>query len=318
MKSYLSPILLLVFFSGVLPELLSGNTPLILMIHPLVLLLLMTIGYGFPVLIIREIIVRYHIGIFWLVALGFIYWLYNEALIAKTILSPFFVPIDTFHSYGLVENIRIPWALTISFWHALFAVIYPIAFTHYLFPEHARVPWIKNTTLWWIGAIILLFGMFKYIAQPSGDVIQDVVHLFAIFGTSLLLWCLVWIRNKQIDFLQKNTLSKWQAVMIGVALFFALTVIPFLLPAIHISAWIYGGFFLVLFVLAYRFRDRISQWSWGDLVFVGLWGELMLVFFRVFWALVWGGRGEDIIVGWVFFVLMFLMILFLKFRKESV
>lgn len=101
-------------------------------------------GYGFPVLVIREIAVRRNLGLLALFALGVIYGIYNEGFVARTIsIEPFHTPVDAFAAYGLVGNIRIPWALTITTWHALHAAIYPIAFAHYLFPgsaSHGSVP----------------------------------------------------------------------------------------------------------------------------------------------------------------------------------
>src|SRR5579864_6219810 len=132
MKEHWKPILALLIVSPLLAELMTGNAPIGLFFRPWDFLLLVTVGYGFPILVIREIAARKKLGLLGLFFLGVAYGLYNEALIAGTVFSGFNSPVATFASYGLIGNIRIPWMLTISFWHALYAVIYPIVFISYL------------------------------------------------------------------------------------------------------------------------------------------------------------------------------------------
>ena len=81
------------------------------MLHLRVLMAMMTIGYGFAVLLLREQAVRMRAGGISILLLGLIYGIYNEGIIAKTFLRVHGVPIKTFDSYGLYEGVETGWAI---------------------------------------------------------------------------------------------------------------------------------------------------------------------------------------------------------------
>ena len=70
MPKNLRYILVLMILSTLLPELFSGNTSPVTMLNPLVFILFFTIGYGLPVLVIREVLVRWNLGFGGLFLLG--------------------------------------------------------------------------------------------------------------------------------------------------------------------------------------------------------------------------------------------------------
>src|SRR5208283_1563569 len=136
MRSHWKPIVALLLLTPFLTELLSGSQPAAKFFQPQVLLFLATVGYGIPVLLLREFAVRHRLGILGLLALGFVYGVFNEGIIAKTFYLATNVPVNNFDGYGCVYGIAIPWAVTISTWHARHALLYPIVAIYYFFPDH--------------------------------------------------------------------------------------------------------------------------------------------------------------------------------------
>lgn len=143
MRSHWKPIVALLLLTPFLTELLSGNLSATVFFRPQVFLMLATVAYGFPVLLLREFAVRHRLGIFGLLTLGFVYGIFNEGIIAKTFYLATNVPINNFDGYGYAGGIAIPWAVTISIWHALHALLYPIVAVYYLFPQHRESPWLN-------------------------------------------------------------------------------------------------------------------------------------------------------------------------------
>ena len=150
MRSHWKPIVALLFITPFLTELLTGSLPASAFFRPQVFLFLATIGYGFPILLLREFAVRRQLGIFGLLALGFVYGIYNEGILAKTFYLATNVPLNNFDGYGYNYGIAIPWAINISTWHALHSLLYPIVAIYYFFPAHRESPWLN-----WKGIICL-------------------------------------------------------------------------------------------------------------------------------------------------------------------
>ncbi len=121
-RKYWKQVLSLMILSPLLAEVLSSNVSLGAFLNPPNLFLLITLGYGIPVLIIRELAVRRQLGLQGLLLLGVAYGIYNEGFIAKTFLLACNVPLEQFNGYGMLLGIGVPWAILISSWHALFSV----------------------------------------------------------------------------------------------------------------------------------------------------------------------------------------------------
>jgi hypothetical protein len=178
-------ILALCFLAPVLTELLSTNVPIFQFINPLTYLFFATLGYGIPVLLIRESAVRHKIGIPGLALMGMAYGIYNEGLIARTFLTA--APVHQFEGYGFVGGIAVPWALTISFWHALFAVIIPIMLVHYLLPKEVGEQWIGKKAHATLAILIVLFGSFAFLT-PSNSATGTIGQLAALLLMGVLLF----------------------------------------------------------------------------------------------------------------------------------
>jgi len=129
-KSFRKPALTLFLASPFLAELLSSSSPANIFFQP-AYFLLQLVSYGIPVLIIRELTVRWKLGMRGMFLLGLGYGIFNEGLLAKT-----------FFSYHL----SLSWMVYISSWHALHAIVFPILLTYFFYPEAISSPWITKRT----------------------------------------------------------------------------------------------------------------------------------------------------------------------------
>jgi hypothetical protein len=278
------------------------------------LLFLMTVAYGFPILIIREIVIRKNFGLLGLLVLGIMYGLYNEALLAKTIFHPFRSPVDTFTTYGLIDSIRIPWVFAITFWHALFAVVFPIALTHLLFSKQAQESWIKLRTMWILGIFSLGIGCWIFFVDNSPVAFPEVVrHFFFIILAWLSLW---WVakRVSATPLLSFTTHSfrSWRAVLLGFLLFLGLFFIPILISAFKLPLVLFYGYFLVALFFACRKLHTLPLTDKKTLVLIGLGGQMTIAAYGLT-----VGNIEKIITSVIFMIIFGAMLIWLLREPKS-
>lgn len=160
----LKAVLTLMVLSAFLPEVTTGNTPIVTFFKPENFLFLVVFGYGLPVLLIRELAVRARLGTAGIVVLGFAYGSYNEGLLAKTMIDIHHVPMAVYNDYGVIGGVDIPWALTISLYHALGSVLFPILLIHALFPAEAERPWIDARAAAVLGGAVLSLASIWFLS----------------------------------------------------------------------------------------------------------------------------------------------------------
>lgn len=312
MKNHWKPILAFLVLSSVLTELLSSNAPIAIFFQPVVLLLLFTVGYGFPILVIREIAIRKQLGLLGLFFLGVMYGLYNEALVARTIFNPFHSPIDTFATYGLIGNIRIPWALSISSWHALYAVIYPILFVGYLFPHSATESWIGKKTTWFLGIVSLLYGVLTFFKGTPETPPGGVNHFIFIVISCTLLW---WLSGRVAKIPKPSQAISvpfsWKSPGLGLLLYVALSFLPGIFSIFSIKPIFYIAYFVLIALLGMRKLSRVPEVSFQKMVLVGLGGEIALALF-VGVLMLFAGNMIVVIQSLIFIVIFAVAILKVK------
>ncbi len=168
MRKNLAPMILLILLAGILPELLSGNTPAFELFQPGPFLFLIVI-YGLPALLIREFAQRYAIGLGGLFLLGLGYGIINEALLAKTVFRNTGVPVDVYDGYGFHFGVQLAWTAFILPWHAMASTILPISFVHIHAPDSAHEPWLGTKTGIVLAAILfVLISLFFLFEDTSG------------------------------------------------------------------------------------------------------------------------------------------------------
>jgi len=274
MTQYWKPIAALLILSTLLTELLSGNTSLAALVQPATLVLFMTIGYGFPVLILREIWVRKQFGLLQMFLLGIGYGIYNEGLYARTIFNPYHSPVESMATYGLLDDVRIPWLLSIGTWHALFAVIFPIVLVHVFFPRQATQSWIGTKTAWVLGVLGVGVGMWQFLAVPAAQRPDNIAELAFMFACVGALWALSALLPARPTVAGTQHSHPWRYFFVGVLLFACLYVVPIVLSGMQVPVWAYLLYFAVaLGIFGYGVL-RHQTMSLSHLWYVALGGEV--------------------------------------------
>jgi len=242
------PVAALLLLAPFLTELLSGSLPAPAFFRPQVLLFLTTVGYGFPILLLREFAVRRRLGIFGLVALGFVYGIFNEGIIAKTFYLATNVPIHNFDGYGYTGGIAIPWAITISTWHALHSFLYPIVAIYYFFPSHRESPWLD-----WKGIVMLaiptvVMGTLIFFSHGKDRTDGQLPHfILMVVMSGLLVWMVTKLSASPA--LGGDGTFKLPPILWGCLAFLLLVFVPVLFASVKIPTIVFYGYYALFFVL---------------------------------------------------------------------
>ncbi len=99
---------------------------------------------------------RWRVGLPGLFLMGVAYGIFNEGLIAKTLFYD--NPGSMAHYPGLAPGrVQVVWATMICTWHALHAVIFPIALTSLAFSRVRRRSWLRVPVR--VGLLVLVAGI---------------------------------------------------------------------------------------------------------------------------------------------------------------
>lgn len=306
----IAPILLLLFLSPFLAEVFTGSSPVYAFFMPITFILFTTAGYGFPVLILREVYIRKRLSLLALFVLGLAYGLWNEGLFAQTIFYPFHSPIDSFGSYGVYGDIRIPFMLAISSWHALFAVVFPILFVNYLFKEQAGKSWISKKTAWVLGGLSFAFGTLGFFVNTHqaefGDVTRELTgnpshYVFLVIAT-IILTIIALQLPRALDTGKLVLVSAKKLLLRGLGLYLAVFFLPYLLASAALPAPLFIGYFVLVFILGSYFYYRTPSLTPEGTVLVALGGEMGVALLGIFVAAI---TGQLIQAGFVVLCLLF-------------
>lgn len=209
--------LIIMLFSSIFPELLTLNTPLPRFFKWPVFLFLFFVGYGLPVLCIREILTRCKTGLATMLFAGLIYGLHNEGLIAKTLLRYDHLPISAFDHYGYIFGINVPWMLTMTLWHAIASVMAPILAGHTLVPSVARVPWLKTKEILILMSIILFFDFLVFFGQDGGR--GTVSQMMVLLVVGAVYFFAGYLFREKIIIDNKTKTISWAPFWAGISTF---------------------------------------------------------------------------------------------------
>lgn len=288
----ITPILLLLFLSPFLAEVLTGSSPIYTFFMPVTFILFTTAGYGFPVLILRELYIRKRLSLLALFIVGLAYGLWNEGLFAQTIFYPFHSPIDSFGTYGVYGDIRIPFMLAISSWHALFAVVFPILFVNYVFKEQACRPWISKKLAWVLGGLSFAFGTagsFMNTHQAEfGDTTRLLTgnpsHYVFLVITAVILTIIALQLPRTLNTMRLVPVSAKALLLRGVGLYLAVFFVPYLLASAGLPAPLFIGYFVLVFILGSYYYYRTPSLTLEGTVLVALGGEICVTLLGIFVA----------------------------------
>lgn len=242
--------LTLFFIIPFLTELLSGNMAAHIFFNP-VNLLVMFLGYGVPILLIREMAIRWDLDWKGIFITGLAYGFFNEGIGAKTLLTQIVVPVKTFNEYGYFAGINLAWAAVIVVWHAFHSVLYPIFLTHYLYPKEKTETWLKNKTLVFLAGIVLLTGILLYFLIHPVKTSPIYFFVFAATMATLIFIAKKFKRNSNATPFESNV--RFPAFFKGLA-FTGFYFVSFLISAakaspalfiLFLMLWAIAGFYLL-------------------------------------------------------------------------
>jgi len=190
--------LFLLLATGALAEVLSENVQLLTYLQPLPFFLV-TVTYGVPVLLIRELAVARGLNALGLVLLGLAYGFLNEGVVAKTLTQPSGSPLDDFVGYGQIGALQSGWTIFIVFWHSLHSVLYPILISGWLFPGAAGQRWFASGRARWLlyVLVIALTGLYSlYFLNPVRNEFGTFV-LYAVVTLGLVAIALRFCRVRK-------------------------------------------------------------------------------------------------------------------------
>jgi hypothetical protein len=193
-----TPAITLALIAPLLTELLSSNIPASQFFR-LPTLLFLIVVYGLPVLAIREVSLRWNLGLWGILCLGLAYGIYNEGIGAKTLLMQVNVPVSAFDGYSFL-GVNLAWAILIVPWHALHAILYPIAIVYSVFPQNQRTRWLGTPALLVICLLFTLMGVWMFFNTPRYTAAPIYLPVFtaAIIGLVFVSRVFRETRNEEI------------------------------------------------------------------------------------------------------------------------
>lgn len=285
--------LFLLMAPGILAEILSGNTPIFKLFNPVDFFFLV-LAYGVPVMLIWEYKVKYRLSFLSIFLLGIAYGIFNEGLIAKTILDTSSVPMDGFVDTTDFFGINWSWSLMILSWHAFFSVLFPIVIAHTLFREGRESSLIGKK--WHITFLLLTFVLLPLMATSWQGKISPWLYV-AFYGLIFTLFSFArWLKWRN---------PKWEAGK-GIWKGFGLLMVYlyFFIAAGRFSLVLYAIFGIIFIVFALRKFLKLSSYEQSRFA---LWGYLAFGSFATFITFV-NGRYDlfimcPLLVGLLFYFL---------------
>jgi hypothetical protein len=267
MKSNFKPILLLVLIAMVLPELLTGSSPISTFLSPSHLIILF-FGYGLPVLLVREIAVRNHFSFGGIFILGFAGGVFSEGFLAKTLIRANELPISQYNDYGYILGVSFPFTVVIGFWHALASLLMPILLVYWLYPENSKRPWFNKKLTIVLTIILLALGSAALLGE---SVIKGTPLQLAVLLGLIVISFLTAKRFTQTavanEILTNMTLKP---VWLGMSLFFTYFLLLIYISGNKFSLILFFIIFFFILWLYYKILKRNGWLTQKNLILFGI------------------------------------------------
>ncbi|MFZ0830088.1 MAG: hypothetical protein WAN40_03015 [Thermoplasmata archaeon] len=161
------PALVLVGLSILIPELLTGSTPVAALLNPVGDLFLIGL-YGGGVLVIREITLRWNRGWAPVLLLGAAYGIAEEGLGTKTFFDWAEIGHPNYGPYTHWAGVNWVWAGELTLFHAIFSIALPIVLVGLLYPVSRGRPFLSSRGLGWtFGAYLLTVTLMFFLFERS-------------------------------------------------------------------------------------------------------------------------------------------------------
>jgi hypothetical protein len=128
------PEILLVVLASVIPEVLTGSTPVFALVNPVRVLGLLGF-YGAGSLLIRDVALRWGKGWAAILPLGVAYGIAEEGIATKTMVDPASPAAGFLSAYGRLAGMNWVFAVVIALFHTIFSIALPILIVHLAYPS---------------------------------------------------------------------------------------------------------------------------------------------------------------------------------------
>jgi hypothetical protein len=194
----LAPVLVLLFLSPVVAELLSGSTPLSSFFAPFSLLLEVGL-YGAGAVLIRELARRRGLGWSRILVLGAAYGMVEEGLQIQSFFNVHHADLGNLAIYGRALDVNWVWAEHLTGYHAVWSITIPILLTELLFPARRAQPWLGKVGLRVVGIVFVLdilvgFVLFTLLFHVAFGYVPPAIPYLATVG---LVCALTWLALRQ-------------------------------------------------------------------------------------------------------------------------
>lgn len=279
MRKYIKQILFILLITPFLTELISGNVPITSFINPLLFVFLATFGYGFPVLAIREYAIRKNLGVLGVYILGLAYGLYNEGWIARTIFQPFHSPFAQLADFGLLGSVRIPWAIIICSWHALFAVLFPIVLSHFIWQKESTEKWLSDKAFKIITYLVFIFGVLSFFIKNKDGLMGPFDGFIFMILVTWTLFYFAKKASKNPTLFNFTITEKKRAKNFGIAIIFLTFILPILFIGNPNTLWVTATLPFIGILYLYR---RVKKYEEINVKSMAIAGMSMYITFCIF------------------------------------
>ena len=268
MKTKTKIILLLLFLSPVLGELLSGSAPPIQFFNPIMLLAFVCL-YGCGVLLIREAKARW--GLQWsIIFLAIAYGILEEGTIVQSFFNPGHVDLGILSGYGMYFGVQWPWTIGLILYHAIISILIPIAIVGLLWPKYRDVPLLKKKELTLVFIGLIFVTVFFLALVFTGELKENPTYKdyeanpLLVLISLIIIGLLIWLSWKYRQSRISTNKKLFSPFVFGVAgfLFVPLNLITSaFLAAAQVPASItlfvqFIGIILVLLFVIYQICNR--------------------------------------------------------------
>lgn len=244
LKENSKAIIFIIIATILLTELLTNATPITKLINPINFLILIFV-YSIPVLLLREIAIKLEVGIIGLFLIGFAYGLFNEAILAQTILRNTGVPVNTFDNFGYFSGINFPWLFIICAWHSLHSFIFPLMITNYLYKDTFNKSLISKKAFIILAIATIIFSIFFNIFFNHSKNFIYFLLFYILIIIFIFLSKLFTKKTYFLPYLQFKISSFFSGLGIGIFIIFL-----FFLPNAH-SIVLYFVVYVIFLIFLY-------------------------------------------------------------------
>ncbi len=250
MKQNTKALVYMAIIAPLLTEVLSGSTPILKLFNPVTVLVLF-LSYSLPVLVLRELWLKWKLNLGGLFVLGLAYGILNEGILAKTFLLQNSVPVASFNNYGFYFGLNWFWLAVISVWHALYSVIFPILIIDYFFPQENKKRWLSDKKIRLFSAIVAVFAFVDYFFLFRTE--KASIFFFVLFSS--LIFYLIKLAQKyknKINFSHKK-ISSLEKIFLG-------ALVPvFFFTMFFLPVFINQFFYLIALIFFFKFGFKILK-----------------------------------------------------------